>query len=84
MKDAISGSELRVIRLKQLTVMIGLSRSTIYDRMNPNSPRYDDSFPRPIGLGRKARAMGWFLSDVNCWLGMQAEQPKEIDSNVGV
>lgn len=84
MKDAIGGSELRVVRLKQLTVMIGLSRSTIYDRMNPNSPRYDDSFPRPIGLGGKARARGWFLSDVKCWLGMQAELSKEIDSNVVV
>lgn len=81
MKDVGSG-ELRVVRLKQLIVMIGLSRSTIYDRMNLNSPRYDNSFPRPIGLGGKAK--GWFLKDVNYWLGMQAELSKEIDSNKGV
>lgn len=78
MKDVGSG-ELRVVRLKQLIVMIGLSRSTIYDRMNLKSPRYDDSFPRPICLGGKAK--GWFLKDVNYWLGMQAELSKETDGN---
>ncbi|MCD6619947.1 helix-turn-helix transcriptional regulator [Aeromonas veronii] len=31
----------RVIRLKELTRLIGLSRSTIYDRMNPKSKRFD-------------------------------------------
>jgi prophage regulatory protein len=78
----VGDSELRVVRLKQLIVMIGLSRSTIYDRMNPKSPRYDDSFPRSIGLGGKAK--GWFLQDVKVWLGMQAQLSKGTDSNLGV
>lgn len=80
MKD-VSGSELRVVRLKQLVEMIGLSRSTIYDRMNPKSPRYDDSFPRSIGLGGKAK--GWLLGDVNYWLGMQVQLSKGGDSKWG-
>jgi len=57
---------LRILRLKQLSERIGLARSTIYDRMNKNSQRYDPSFPRPIKLG--AMAIGWIDSDVTIWL----------------
>lgn len=55
-----------VIRLKQLSVRVGLSRSTIYDRINPNSSRYDATFPRPFKLG--SFAVGWLEEDVNAWL----------------
>lgn len=33
---------MRVLRLKDMTVYTGLSRSVIYERMNPKSPRYGD------------------------------------------
>jgi prophage regulatory protein len=56
----------RVIRLKELTRLIGLSRSTIYDRMNPKSKRFDPSFPRPIKLG--LASVGWNLSEVMAWI----------------
>ena len=56
----------RIIRLKKLTEKLGLSRSTIYDRMNPNSPRHDVTFPRPINLG--GRAIGWIDSEVTDWI----------------
>ncbi|WP_144965460.1 AlpA family transcriptional regulator [Pseudomonas sp. DE0010] len=55
-----------VIRLKQLSVKVGLSRSTIYDRINPKSSRYDATFPRPFKLGKFA--VGWLEEDVNAWL----------------
>ncbi|WP_231982598.1 helix-turn-helix transcriptional regulator [Pseudomonas mucidolens] len=41
----------RILRLKQLSERIGLGRSTIYDRMDAQSPRYDATFPKPIKLG---------------------------------
>ncbi|MCP2069878.1 helix-turn-helix transcriptional regulator [Pseudomonas laurylsulfatiphila] len=56
----------RILRLKQLTERIGLGRSTIYDRMDVNSPRYDATFPKPIKLG--AAAIGWIDSEITTWI----------------
>ena len=46
--------------------LTGLSRSTIYDKINPASPRHDPLFPRKVGLG--ARAVGWYMQEVEQWL----------------
>ncbi|MFL1559388.1 helix-turn-helix transcriptional regulator, partial [Pseudomonas sp. O11] len=40
-----SAMGVKVLRVKQLCACLGLSRSTIYDRINPESKRYDDTFP---------------------------------------
>lgn len=55
-----------IIRLKELVALTGLSRSTIYDKQNPKSPRFDPSFPKKIHLG--ARAVGWFQEEIEVWL----------------
>lgn len=55
-----------VIRLKQLSVKVGLSRSTIYDRLNRKSSRYDATFPKPFKLG--SFAVGWLEEEVNAWV----------------
>lgn len=56
----------QIIRINKLKQMIGLSRSSVYDKMNPKSNRYDESFPRPIKLS--ISAVGWFEQDVIDWL----------------
>lgn len=56
----------RIIRIKELTSLIGLSRSTIYDRLNPKSQRFDPSFPKPVKLG--SSAIGWHAGDVAIWI----------------
>lgn len=61
----------RVIRLKELTQLIGLGRSTIYDRMNPNSMRFDPSFPRPIKLGMAS--IGWNFNEVMAWIASRPQ-----------
>lgn len=61
----------RIIRLKQVMAMTGLSRSTIYDRMNPKSSRYDASFPRSIKLGSnnlQSGAIGWEEGAIQQWI----------------
>ena len=63
------GPEVRVIRMKRLSEMLSVSRSTLYDWLNPSSPRYDSEFPRPVRLSAKGVAVGWFLDDVMRWLG---------------
>ncbi|PRD33242.1 UNVERIFIED_CONTAM: alpA [Trichonephila clavipes] len=56
----------QIIRINKLKQMIGLSRSSVYDKMNPKSKRYDASFPRPIKLS--ISAVGWFEQDIIDWL----------------
>lgn len=56
----------KILRLSQVQDRIGLSRSTIYDRINPKSPRFDSTFPRPVKLG--VSAIGWFESGITEWL----------------
>ena len=63
---------LTILRRRDLEARIGLSRSTLYDRLNPRSPRYDASFPTPIRLGNGA-AVGWLAHEVEDWLTQQIE-----------
>ncbi|MBS7414075.1 helix-turn-helix transcriptional regulator [Pseudomonas syringae] len=56
----------RILRLKHVLDRVGLSRSTIYDRLNEKSPRYDHSFPRPVSLG--GTAVGWLEADISDWI----------------
>ncbi|HAU4931104.1 TPA: AlpA family phage regulatory protein [Aeromonas hydrophila] len=57
---------IQVIRMKDLVVMLGLSRSTIYNKMNPRSRWYDNRFPAPRRLG--GASIGWLLADIEAWL----------------
>ncbi|MEZ1439773.1 AlpA family phage regulatory protein [Pseudomonas shirazica] len=60
----------QIIRLSQLTKMLSISRSCVYDWMNPKSPRHDPSFPKQIHLtGRTSGgAVGWRLESIIAWI----------------
>ncbi|MBL0639860.1 AlpA family phage regulatory protein [Aeromonas hydrophila] len=60
----------KVLRIKDVTQKTGLARSTIYDRIDKKSPRYDSSFPKRIKLG--LAAVGWFEHEIDAWLYAQA------------
>jgi prophage regulatory protein len=63
---------LRILRRKQLEDKIGLSRSAIYGRLDPGSPYFDASFPRPVTLGGgKNPPVGWLEAEVDAWLTAQ-------------
>lgn len=57
---------LRVLRIQQVAEKLSIGKSTIYDWLNPKSPRYDASFPKPIKLS--AKSIGWLSSEVDAWL----------------
>lgn len=46
--------------------MTGLSRSSIYAKMDPRSPHHDPEFPKPVRLGK--RAVAWRESDILTWM----------------
>lgn len=62
-------SSITILRRKQVEARTGLSRSTIYDKVNSRSPRYDPSFPKQIQLGKDA--VGWIEAEVDAWLSMR-------------
>lgn len=55
-----------IIRLKQVLERTGLSRSTIYDKINPKSSRFDPLFPKQLHLG--TGSVGWVESEITAWL----------------
>ncbi|WP_126241502.1 helix-turn-helix transcriptional regulator [Burkholderia gladioli] len=59
--------QIKVLRFNCLKEKIGISRSSVYNKMNPNSKYYDEEFPKPIRLGEST--VGWRESDVDAWLG---------------
>ena len=50
----------RFLRLPEVLARTGLSRSTIYVRLDQGR------FPRPVSLG--ARAVGWIEAEVDEWI----------------
>ena len=39
---------------------------TVYDWINPKSPRFDNSFPKPVRLG--INSIAWVDSELEDWL----------------
>lgn len=68
-----------ILRRKQVEARTGLSRSTIYSKLNhnPNRPGdYDPTFPKPVSLG--AKAVGWVEAEVDVWLVAQIEKSRKV------
>lgn len=62
----MTSSNVKVLRLPAVALKTGLSRSTIYDWMNPKSPRFDSTFPRPRSLG--GQSVGWLEAELDEWI----------------
>jgi prophage regulatory protein len=56
----------RLLRRKDVEVAIGLSRSMIYLKLDPNSKQYDPDFPKPVQLGVKS--VGWYSDEIQNWI----------------
>lgn len=56
----------KLLRITAVIERTGLSRSTIYDKMNPKSRRYDPSFPKKKRISENA--VGWLESDLSIWI----------------
>nr|WP_298522899.1 AlpA family phage regulatory protein [uncultured Halomonas sp.] len=58
--------QIKIIRMTDMKEKLGISRSSIYEKINPKSPRYDETFPKPIKLG--LAAVGWVEDKVDEWI----------------
>jgi prophage regulatory protein len=65
---------IQFVRLSTLKQLTGLSRSSIYARLNPGSASYDPTFPRQVKLSPGPRgAAAWSLAEVEVWLMARLE-----------
>lgn len=58
----------RLLRRRQVEQVLGLSKSTIYARMDKNSSQYDKNFPRPIKLGATSSSIAFVESEINAYI----------------
>jgi len=56
----------RFQRRPMVEEMTGLSRSSIYAKMDARNPHYDPEFPKPVRLGK--RAVAWRESEILVWM----------------
>lgn len=63
----------RVIRVPRVLEKTGLPYSSLYAKLDPESPRHDPTFPERIPLG--ARAVGFLEEAVDAWI--EAQRPKK-------
>jgi prophage regulatory protein len=70
----------RLLRRTKLEQKIGLSRSTIYARLDKKSPHYDPTFPLPIILG--VASIAWVEAEIENWVASRiaARLDRETDS----
>jgi prophage regulatory protein len=64
-----------MLRIEAVVAMICLSRSMIYYKLNPKSPYYDSTFPKPLKLGLRNNA--WRLGDLEQWIASKAAHSQE-------
>lgn len=65
--------DMKILRLPEVAKKAAIKRSTIYDWLNPKSPRYDPTFPKQRRLGTKS--VGWLESELDDWL---KNRPKSV------
>ena len=62
----------RLLRMREVLELTGLSRSSVYDRMNMGL------FPKSCSLG--GRSVAWVESEITQWIDSQIAQRDEVVS----
>jgi prophage regulatory protein len=62
----------RILRRKQVENRTGLSRSTIYLRIQ------EGTFPKPVSLG--TRAVGWLENEIDSWVASCIENRDRLQT----
>jgi len=56
----------QLISIKKVIEFTGVSRSTIYEMMDENSPYYDPTFPKKVTISKKRIA--WSAWEIHQWI----------------
>lgn len=69
-----------VVRLPVVLQLTGLSKASVYEKLNPKGKHYDPTFPKQIEIGKRAR--GWRRQEILTWLQSKADARVDSKSNV--
>ena len=69
-----TSSGTHIVRLPNVLVKTGMSRSWIYDRIKKRN------FPAPIQLGQKA--VGWIASEVDDWVANRVSASRKVEGSL--
>lgn len=58
-------SDIVFLQIEDVMRRTGLSKTSIYDYMNPKHKLYDPTFPTQITIGN--RAVGWLATEIDAW-----------------
>lgn len=73
-------NEIQILRRGEVERVTSLSRSTIYNKLNPKSSQYDVDFPRPIKLGGcPSSSVGWIKAEIVEWIMRRIEKREVLD-----
>lgn len=61
-----AGDTLHLLPVAEVTRRLGVSRSTIYNWLNRDSPLHRSDFPRPVRVG--LRAVRWRSDEIAEWI----------------
>ncbi len=61
----------KVLRIKRLKEKLEMSSASIYNKLNPHSKYFDETFPKPIRLG--LGSVGWLEAEVDAWIASRAQ-----------
>jgi len=62
----------RILRRRHVEARTGISKTGIYNRLNPCSVYFDPEFPKPVKIGKSA--VGWDANEVDAWIMRKLEQ----------
>jgi len=69
-----------IIRLKEVVARTGLSRTTIYNKLNKKSSQYEFDFPGQIQLGHSS--VGWLDVEIDDWINNKIKQRDHLKRQV--
>lgn len=67
---------IQILSASEVCKALSLGKTSLYAKIDPESPYYDPSFPKPIHLGG-GRRIGWRLGAIKEWLDAQAPATPE-------
>lgn len=65
-----------ILRRPQVQKQTGLSRSSIYGKLDESEASFDPTFPKPISIG--PRAVGWIAAEVEAWVRLRVAASRGI------
>lgn len=65
-----------LLSAKEVVLRLKIGRSSLYDRINVRSPRFDKTFPRPINIG--PGSVRWISTEIDAWLQGRVEERERL------